>query len=58
MQVNQDGKQKTITGYGASSFDPKAIKDGVIVEPEIVAKSIKDLFERNIIKINNFTIIY
>jgi type IV pilus assembly protein PilM len=49
MQVDSDGKNRRITGYGAVSFDPKAVKDGVIVDPEIVAKALKDLFEHNII---------
>ncbi len=49
MQVNSDGKNRHITGYGAASFDPKAVKDGVIVDPEIVAKALKDLFEHNLI---------
>jgi type IV pilus assembly protein PilM len=49
MQVDSTGKNRPISGYGATNFDSKAIKDGVIVEPEIIAKALKDLFERNLI---------
>ncbi|MFO0920334.1 MAG: type IV pilus assembly protein PilM [Candidatus Saccharimonadales bacterium] len=49
MQVDNTGKNKLITGYGATNFDSKAIKNGVIVEPEIIAKALKDLFEHNLI---------
>ncbi len=49
MQVDNTGKNRLITGYGATNFDPKAIKNGIIVEPEIIAKALKDLFEHNLI---------
>lgn len=49
MQIDWSGKSQIVTGYGVTSFDPRAIKDGVIVEPELIAKVMKDLFERNII---------
>lgn len=49
MQVDWINKQQRVTGYGVTSFDPRAIKDGVIVEPELIAKVMKDLFEHNII---------
>lgn len=49
MQIGQHNKKKIILGYGAGSFDSAAIKDGVIVEPEMLAKAIHELFSKNII---------
>ncbi len=47
MQVeNSPGKKKrSIIGYGVVRFDSKAIKDGVIIDVESIAKSIKQLFK-------------
>lgn len=49
MQIDWVGKRQIVTGYGVASFDPRAIKDGVIVEPELIAKMMKELFAHNII---------
>ncbi len=49
MQIDWIGKQQVVSGYGVTSFDPRAIKDGVIVEPELIAKMMKELFDKNII---------
>ncbi len=49
MQIDHIGDKHVVTGYGVTSFDPRAIKDGVIIEPELIAKVMKDLFEHNII---------
>ncbi len=49
MQVDWRDKKQIVTGYGVTSFDPRAIKDGVIVEPELIAKVMKELFDKNII---------
>lgn len=49
MQITGSGNQKAIVGYGVKRFDETAIKDGVIVEPEIIAKAAHDLFEKHII---------
>jgi len=38
-----------LIGYGSCKFEPTAIKDGVIVAPEIIAQSAKDLFKKNLI---------
>lgn len=48
MQVETTGKQRAISGYGSASFDPKAITDGVITHPEVVARAIHDLFDTNL----------
>ncbi len=49
MQIETNGKQKVVSGYGVTTFDPKALKDGVIIEPEILAKSVQELFARGLI---------
>jgi len=49
MQIESSGKKWDITGYGVTSFDPVAIKDGVILDPEVIAKAIHELFEKHLI---------
>ncbi len=49
MQVVPDGNQHTITGYGVKAFDNKAIDRGVIVNHEIVAKAIQELFQKDLV---------
>lgn len=49
MQSDWRQRNQVVTGYGVTSFDPRAIKDGVIVEPELIAKVMKELFNNNLI---------
>lgn len=50
MQVNKDNKRNhTVQGYGITSFTPDAIKDGVIVDIETLAKAAKKLFDAHIV---------
>ncbi len=49
MQLEDDKKSTTVIGYGVSKFDEKAIKDGVIVDYESIAKSATELFKKNVI---------
>lgn len=49
MQINDFNKQKTITGYGVTRFEPTAVKDGVIDNPEEIAKAVFELFNKKII---------
>lgn len=49
MQIDDDGKQKSIAGYGVVGFDSEAIKDGVIDDYEELAKAAVELFAKNII---------
>jgi Tfp pilus assembly PilM family ATPase len=37
MQVEQEGKHTNVVGYGITTFDSDAIKDGVIVDFEKLA---------------------
>ncbi len=49
MQIDWVNNKQQVTGYGVTSFDPRAIKDGVIIDPESIAKVMKELFDKNII---------
>ena len=49
MQISKLGKRQQITGYGVVNYDQKALKDGVIENPVLLAKATKELFEKHII---------
>ncbi len=49
MQIAQHGNEKVVAGYGVASFDPDLFKDGVIVDPEKLAKNAYDLFNKKLI---------
>lgn len=42
-------KKPGVIGYGATSFDSSAIKDGVIVKPEIIADAALKMFSENLV---------
>lgn len=48
MQIDTSTKQHNVVGYGATTFDSNAIQDGVIVDPEAIAKATKELFANNL----------
>lgn len=50
--LNKHGKPVAtphVTGYGTVSFDPAAIDDGIVVQPEIIAKATMQLFKQQLI---------
>lgn len=49
MQTNLQNKRRVVTGYGVSGFDSMAIKDGVVVDPEIIAKVAHELFSKQLV---------
>ncbi len=49
MQINPGTKGAVVSGYGTTTFDPKAIKNGVIVDPEAIIKASYELIERNLV---------
>jgi type IV pilus assembly protein PilM len=49
MQIDTSSKVHKVMGYGYASFDEKAIKDGVIVDIEAIAKEIYPLFTRHMV---------
>ncbi len=49
MQLNVREKQQVVIGYGVSGFDADAIKDGIIINPEKIAKVAYDLFDKQLV---------
>ena len=49
MQLALGKHQPQLIGYGETTFDPNAVKDGVIATPEIIAESIQDLFQHHLV---------
>jgi type IV pilus assembly protein PilM len=50
MQIDGiSDKKQVVQGYGVTGFDPKFITNGVITEPEGMAKAAMNLFEKNLI---------
>lgn len=49
MQTSMQNKRQLVMGYGVAGFDPTAFKDGVIVNPEIIAKVANDLFGKHLV---------
>jgi len=45
----QNPYELKLIGYGTASFDPAAIVDGVIVQPEVIAKAAQELFKKQLI---------
>ncbi len=49
MQIDWSKKAPSVKGYGVVRFDSDAVKDGVIIKPELIAKSAYELFDKRII---------
>lgn len=49
MQIDTSRKKPTVRGYGVATFDPSAIDNGVLVNPEPVAAAVKKLIDTDII---------
>ena len=49
MQFDMVHKTPHLRGYGAVTFDPSAVNDGVIVKPELIAKAAVNLFKKDLI---------
>ena len=43
------GKRQGVTGYGVINFDHAAVKDGVILDPEPLAKAARTLFDHHLV---------
>lgn len=41
--------QPRVVGYGYTSFDNKALSDGVVTGPEVIAKAVHDLFKSQLV---------
>ncbi len=50
LQLHGGGHHKPkVVGYGETTFDPSAIKDGVVEVPEAIAAAVLDLFKHHLI---------
>lgn len=49
MQIESTAKNDTVIGYGHIEFDPKAVKNGIIVDPEEVAKQVYTLITKHLV---------
>lgn len=49
MQLGPGKHKPRLVGYGETTFDPSAIKDGVIETPEIVAAAVQELFRHHLV---------
>ena len=49
MQVRPTKHRPRLVGYGEITFDPSAIKDGVIERPEVIAEAVQDLFAHHLV---------
>jgi len=50
MQLsNKSGGKYNVVGYGQIRFDPSAVADGVIVQHELIAQAIKNMFTHSLI---------
>lgn len=49
MQIERVGKKRVVSAYGVCGFDSKAIVDGIIKDPELIAKAARELFSKNLV---------
>jgi len=49
LQLHTMKQRLRMTGYGEATFDPGAIKDGAIEQPEVVAQAIQELFKHHLV---------
>lgn len=49
MQLEAGERKPLVVGFGHIAFEPSAVKDGVIVKPEVLATAAKELFARHVI---------
>lgn len=44
-----DTKKRAVLGYGVTTFDPSCIVEGVIKDPETIAKAVNKMFDDNLV---------
>jgi type IV pilus assembly protein PilM len=49
MQIDSSGKKGRVIGYGSTTFDSSAIKQGVIVDHEIIVKAAYELLTKDMV---------
>ena len=48
-KVSSKNRNSKVIGYGFARFDKSAQQDGVVTQPEVIAKATLDLFKNNLI---------
>lgn len=48
-EASMDGRTPKIIGYGTTKFDRTAVDDGVIIQPEVIAEAMLDLFKNRLV---------
>lgn len=49
LQLDPGKGRPHMVGYGETAFDSDAIKDGVIVKPEVIAKAVQEMFKHHLV---------
>ena len=49
LTPGEKAKKAAVAGFGHIAFEPSAVKDGVIVRPEVLAAAAQELFARHIV---------
>jgi type IV pilus assembly protein PilM len=49
MQLDHKGPDRQVTGYGVTRFDPAAMTEGIITDPEKIAAAIYELLDKNLV---------
>lgn len=49
LQADTSNKKQVVIGYGAATFEHGTVKDGIITEPEIIAKAAHELFDKHLV---------
>ena len=49
LQIEHTKRSSSVIGYGTISFDPKAIENGAIVDPEVIIKAAHELIEKQLV---------
>ncbi len=49
MQIGWHNNRRVVRGYGSTTFDANVFKNGVIDNPETIAKATHDLFTKNLV---------
>lgn len=49
MQMEWLNNKPVVSGYGVNDFDAKAVKDGVVVDPVLIAKSAQELLKHRVV---------
>lgn len=49
VQLEYHSGKPRMIGYGSARFEPSAVIDGIVTQPELIAQTVLDLFRHNIV---------